>query len=132
MAIITIADVIARMGADKASIYADTTEQTTEQVVTLCLESSNIFIEAFYNKHDQTFNQEDKFAKRAITLYAIAEVYAFSNAATTGEDEKNEALEMLENSFKLFKDEEGKPDFIPYVKITQSKGARSLDDIATF
>jgi len=129
---VTTQNVIDRMGADKASIYADTTGQTTEEVVAQCLNSAKLYIKAFCIKSDQTYDESDEMQAEAITLYAIGEVYDFSNADVTGQDEKDQAMSLLENYFQQFKEDDSKPDLKPYAKATQSTGARYLDDIVTF
>lgn len=72
----------------------------------LCLNSAKLFVEAFVTNKSVTYDENNKFQKEAIILYAIGEIIQYGNQSEDGRDdagtdEREQAERLLNNVFKL-------------------------------
>ena len=98
-----------------------------------CLNSAELFVEAFVINRNVTYDDTNRFQKEAIILYAIGEVIRYGNQSEDGRedagvDEREQAERLLDNAFKL--KTEDQPRQAPYLYLSKSNitSYRSLSD----
>ena len=130
---VTEQNIIDRMGQEKVNNYANDRQKSSFSIVTMCLNSSKLFVEALCNRFAKEYDEDNKFQIEAITLFGIGEIYDYSNATDdngnklNGKDEKEQAETILVNSWSV--QDEKVIIRKPYAGVTQSTGARDLSEL---
>ena len=128
MRLILITDIEKQIGKDKTEAYCYDPDQTTNEVLTLLLKSSKIYIKTLCARYDQEFDETDEAINEAVLQYAIGEVFDFSSDEISGEFPKKKAIEMINNLFAI-SDETTNINEEAVVTVVQCQGRRRVEDI---
>ena len=132
----TIADVIARIGQNRANdyLYDPLGVKTVDQIAQMCLDTAIIIVQSYCDKYKQEYDNTNDRQDEATKFFAIAEIYAYSNNESTGEDERILAEKILLNTWSLSSDEDEQqiPAVTPFISITASTGRTPISEIDIF